>query len=404
MLSPGAAYAFAPPGSSCLGGPVAPGDGGQSPSASERVLLTPVPTGPWSTTDALRPFQPQWRVRECGRWVAWGEGEVHIRLGDSGWSFGHIHRCGSPWACPSCAHVISMERASEVAHAVAWWRAQDATAEADVVLLTLTVRHTFMDDLRTLRQGVSQAWRVVEQSRMWRAMREVCGVSHHIRCQEVTHGENGWHPHLHILLFCTRPELALTWAQQLSDCWRYQVQKQLGEQCLPSKRRACDMRACDDETYISRMGLEVGAPGAKHAQDGHMTAMQLAAELANASGQRKAYLGALWGEYVVAMRGAHQLQWSRGLRAALGVAESDGQIASRPEHPERAILAEIPAETWRDMARDQGLAPIAALGCKMHGLPERDQLAALKAHFEASAGCSARWRVIGGRMRLRWLC
>lgn len=271
------------------------------------------------------------------------------------------------------------------------------------MLLTLTLRHHAGYDLKVLRQGLSHAWRTVEQSRHWRAMREACGLEHHIRCQEVTYGENGWHPHLHILLFCKRPAVALRWHARLMLCWRRQIRRALGTKCLPSKAKALNIRLCDDETYITRMGLEVGSPAAKTAHEGHLTAMQLAKELAQADGPRRAQLGALWREYVVAMAGAHQLQWSRGLRAALGVAETDGQIASKPEHPERRILAEIPAETWKSMARERGLAPIAALGCSQHGRPEATQLDALRAFFEASEGCFARWRVVGGRMRLQWV-
>jgi len=394
--SQGEAYAFAPPGSPVRGGPAS---GGQSPSASERFLLS----GPWATTDALREFQPQWRVRECGRWVAWGMSNVQVRLGDAGWSFGHIHRCGSPWTCPTCSHQISLQRGSEVAHAVQWWRTKDMSAQADVVLVSLTVRHHAGDNLRILRQGLSKAWRTVEQSRLWRKMRAECGLSHHIRCQEVTWGENGWHPHLHILLFCRHPELALTWHERLMLRWRQEIKRSLGDKCIPSKAKALDMRACDDETYISRMGLEVGSPGCKHAQEGHMTAMQLAKELAQSKGPTRARFGALWGEYAKAMHGAHQLQWSQGLRKALGVADSDGSIVARPEHPERLVLAEIPAETWKDMAMSKGLAPIAAVGCKVHGLPQATQLDALLTFFQGLAGQSCGWILRGHRFRLRWL-
>jgi len=398
-VSQGAAFAFAPPGSR----PGGPALRGAEPLASERELLSGPRSGPWVTTDAIRQFQPSWRVRECGRWVAWGQQQVQVRKGDAGWTFGHIHRCGSPWSCPTCAHVISLQRGSEVAHAVQWWRAKDMAAESDVVLLSLTLRHKSGDDLRELRRGLSRAWRSVEQSRHWRAMRAACGLQHHIRCQEVTHGDNGWHPHLHILIFCTRPQVAWVWRKALLKCWRHQVLRTLGEKCLPSKRRALDIRACDDETYITRMGLEVGSPAQKHAKDGHLTAMQLAHELANASGPQRDRLAALWREYATAMHGAHQLQWSQGLREALGVAKSDGEIVSAPEHPERPVLAEIPAETWRDMAKAKGIAPIAAVGCSVHGLPEATQLDALLRFFERLEGCHCRWRLIAGRFRLQWV-
>lgn len=399
VVSPGVAFAFASPGFPVRGGPAA---GGQSPSDSERKLLSGEPRGPWAITDSLREFQPSWRVRECGHWVQFGQPNVQVRESDAGWSFGHIHRCGNPWSCPTCAHAISKHRAREVAQAVDWWRSQDDSGYADVVLLTLTVRHHPADDLRTLRSAMSKVWREVEQGRLWRKFRKVCGVAHHIRCQEVTDGDNGWHPHLHVLLFCRSPQFALPWQEDMMLEWRKRIGKELGARCLPSKRRALDMRACDDERYIAKMGLEVGAPGCKHAKDGHRTAMQLAAELAKSKGAKREQLGKRWKEYASAMHGAHQLHWSQHLRKALGVAISDAQILARPDYPLRPVLAEIPRETWVDMASNVGLGPIAALGCKVHGCTETFQREELLAFFRKLQDQPCGWILRGGTLRLQW--
>jgi hypothetical protein len=295
-----------------------------------------------------------------------------------------------------------MRRGAEVSQAVEWWRTQDDTATADVVLLTLTVRHRAGDDLKTLRQGVSAAWRRLQQTRDWREMRAASGLRHFVRCQEVTYGENGWHPHLHVLLFCTRPDVPLFWRDELTALWRHEVMHVLGEACLPSKARALDIAPCEDRTYLTRMGLEVGSPAAKHAREGHMSAMQLAAELARAPlGAERNRLHGLWVEYATAMHGAHQLQWSRGLRERLGVPESDFAIVTAPELPAKIVIAEIPRETWRDMATAQGLAPLDQIGRSKHGLPLQEQQAALLRFFQRIGPC--RWKLLGGRLHLRWL-
>lgn len=418
MTSQGAAVRSAPSGSAPGG---APSEGGQSPSDSERDLLSGPPSartsgsvwGPWATTDALREFQPAWRVRDCGRWVAWQLPSVHIRLGESGWSFGHLHRCGSAWSCPSCANQISRQRAREVAQAAQWWRAQDESGKADVVLLTLTVRHRPGQDLRILRQGVSHAWRRIEQSRTWRKLRAVCGMSHHIRAQEVTWGDNGWHPHLHILLFCRNPnvppeyfarnEVTGACSGMLVDDWRRMVEDALGKDCMPNRRRALDIERCDDATYIARMGLEVGGPAAKKAKDGHLTAMQLAKRIAEATGVERARLGALWREYAQAMHGAHQLHWSQGLKEAMGVPLPDGEVVRQAEQPNALTIAAIPKETWHDMACRMGVGPLDSLGKSKHGLSLSHQLAALLAFFQRlypETRCY--WRRFDGHVLLRW--
>lgn len=393
VAQPGAAVASAPPGSVSGGAPSA---GGQSPSASDRELLS----GAWQTVDNLRPYQTAWRVRECGRYAAWGYSDVRIAQGESGFSFGHIHRCGSPWACPACAHQIAMQRGAEVSQAVEWWRTKDDTGESDVMLVTLTLRHKAGDDLRTLRRGLSEAWRAVEMSRQWRDLRKDVGLSHVIRCQEVTWGDNGWHPHLHLLVFCTHPGNLPEWQQQATQLWRHHVRRILGDACLPNKRRALDIAPCEDRTYLTRMGLEVGSPAAKHARDGHLSAMQLAREIAMGGPDRERY-GALWREYTLAMHGAHQLHWSHGLREALGEPVSDFEVVKREEFA-KPVIAEIPAETWRDMARKRGLGPLDVMGKRLHGRPIQEVWGELLNFFRTLEWQSCRFDVHDGIMRLRW--
>jgi len=287
-------------------------------------------------------------------------------------------------------------------------------------MLSVTVRHKAGDDLRTLRQGVSKAWRAVQQSRPWRELREECGVEHLIRCHDITWGANGWHPHIHVLMLCTRPGPAESWRADMTALWRYEVTRALGAEHLPTVRRALTIDVCHDASYVARLGLELASPAAKHAREGHLAPMQLAALLANAIGEERDRLSHAWRTYADGMKGCHQLQWSQGLRAALGEHPSDDQIVvSEHEVPSRPVVAEIPQETWRAMSLRWGVHALDDLATECHGATQDVARDAILHFFESLEGCQCVWDIhqktvtvqtqrgeVSGtieRHRLRWL-
>ncbi|PRW75701.1 protein rep, partial [Pseudomonas fluorescens] len=68
-------------------------------------------------------------------------------------------------------------------------------------MLTLTVPHGLGDDLSGLLEQIHKAWRSTSTSRAGKKLRKLLGVRGTIRALEVTPGSNGFHPHLHVLLF-----------------------------------------------------------------------------------------------------------------------------------------------------------------------------------------------------------
>jgi hypothetical protein len=296
-----------------------------------------------------------------------------------------------------------LERISEVVQAVTWWRGK--RQDNDVVMMSLTVRHTAGDDLKALRQGVSEAWRRVQQSRAWRQMREECCVRHLIRGHDITWGDNGWHPHIHVMMLAQRPDEAALWQDALSVLWRHAVEQVMGAKHLPTKRRACVVEACHDASYVGRLGLEVSSPSAKQARQGHMAPMQVAYALAHAVGEERDRLASAWRAYAIGMQGCHQLQWSRGLREALGEPPSDQQIvANDVDAVNDVVIAEIPQETWRSMALLRSVSKLDALGRATAGQPVDARRDALLDFFEGlerhAAECE--WVPRRGTVMLHW--
>ena len=105
--------------------------------------------------------------------------------------------CAMPWTCPVCATKISERRRNEVAKAIK----QAEVLGLQVFLLTLTVPHGLGDDVNEILDKMMSAWKRLWQGRQGMELRNALGLFGHIRALEVTHGENGFHPHFHALLF-----------------------------------------------------------------------------------------------------------------------------------------------------------------------------------------------------------
>ena len=55
--------------------------------------------------------------------------------------------------------------------------------------------------LAVTQVGLRKAYQYFVEHRQIKKIFEILGVKHKIKGQEITWGENGWHPHNHILLF-----------------------------------------------------------------------------------------------------------------------------------------------------------------------------------------------------------
>lgn len=110
-----------------------------------------------------------------------------------------VQSCGSIWACPVCAAKVRERRASEIPRAAL----AHMTAGGSVYMATLTARHRIGHRLAPLLSTVIGGFRQkLISGRAWITERQALGVVGTIRSTEVTYGGNGWHPHLHVLVFC----------------------------------------------------------------------------------------------------------------------------------------------------------------------------------------------------------
>ena len=324
----------------------------EAPACDPRELL-------YALRDAVRPRARE-RCGKCGRTRV--SKNVQIILTPEGRAhYAGVLACGSIWECPVCAAKIKRRRAEEITKLV------EAHGQARASMLTLTVRHAKGDSLRQMRTKIANAWRKMQAGRPWQRFARAVGLVGTVRYSEPTHGENGWHPHLHVLLLTTVEardprwtETAATndgtWENWLSLRWRKKVRAVLGPEHEPDGYHGARIDPCHNKRYLAKLGLELSDPFYKTAGGGNRAPFELARDWAF-KGDGEA-LG-LWARYTRDMFRARCHTWSKGLRERYGLREKkDEAIAEEPERGE--LLHEIPGPVWDQVKRRRG-APLRLL-------------------------------------------
>jgi len=208
----------------------------------------------------------------------------------------------------------------------------------------LTVPHRQRDALAHLLDIVSGGCTALRQTRALR------GVPW-IRALEVTHGANGWHPHVHaLLLLPTPPDAAAVAALERSivTTWIRDVFKRSGREVLPQLCSVLPVATADVAEYVSKLSVayELTHGATKQAGGvGGATPLQLAADYA-ASGD--AHLLALWREYEQATRGRRQMTWTVGLRIT---DDESAALEADADAPDAVVVAAIEPPLWAEIRR-----------------------------------------------------
>jgi hypothetical protein len=292
------------------------------------------------------------RITHCGRTRVGSV--VEVRITPAGRSYyGGLQTCASVWACPICSSKVTGTRRDELQEALLYAKA----GGLHVSMLTLTAPHGPRDDLYKLQRAHRAAYRgfTSGRSRLKDLLAPV-GLVGTIRGQEVTHGQNGWHPHWHVLLFTGLPISDLA-AAELFSSWQHEASRAgLGQVSTAALRLDRDTRLSGDE-LVNALGLYVVKWGAaeeltrshvKLAGRGGRSPWQLLGEATDGDVQA----GLLWAEYARVYKGQRQLVWSQGLRALFGLGEplSDEEAAAL-EPDGWTVAAELTPTEWRLVRR-----------------------------------------------------
>ena len=150
---------------------------------------------------------------------------------------------------------------------------------------------------------------------------------------EATYGQNGWHPHFHVLLLGYFSLDDLMYRDLLAELWiKSCVRAGLN---APSMTHGLDLRdGTYADQYVSKWGIEseLTKGHVKKGRNGGFTPFDLLQfSMYNESVFDKD-CGKLFQEFAIAMKGSRQLVWSRGLKALLDLDEkTDEELAEETE-------------------------------------------------------------------------
>ena len=275
--------------------------------------------------------------------------------------YGNLMTCGFVWSCPICAPKVASRRAVEVEQAIT---AHQATG-GRVAFLTMTVPHYASDRLAELLPEFTEALRSFWSLRATKETLGLVGFAGSIRALEVTHGQNGWHPHTHYLLFINNFTDLHAIQTLLYEQWERTVSRKLGRQInghgltLQLVGGGSDQGGTDEDArqlskYVVK-GLEDSIWGVPqemtggHIKKGRMGGRTPFALLHDYATQDDKQAGALFVEFVKAFHGRRQLSWSKGLRSKLLGTElevSDQELAEMHTE-ESTLLGTLTLEQWR---------------------------------------------------------
>ena len=211
------------------------------------------------------------KLRSCGVHVRAGIEDVAIERHPNGYVYATgLQSCGSVWACPICSFKIRMKTKPSS------WPRRSLRTRANggtVMLLTLTTQHSFGETLDELWTQTQDTWSYITGHSRYRRLKLRLGLGF-CRTMEVMFGLNGWHPHLHVVLFSDTPvdqfDDREIWTEIIvcfHDLWVNRMRNKYNRECRSSV--AVDLRPVKDDgidgvgVYCTKAGYEVAMADGK---------------------------------------------------------------------------------------------------------------------------------------------
>ena len=337
--------------------------------------------------DRMRPLTTIKRLGTCG-YMALGP-SVEVKTKGDVAHFTGLAVCGLIWVCPVCGPKIRQGRAEEIGLALRSALDQGMGVE----FLTLTFRHHAGQRLADLLDADRKAWDSTRKSRPLREMLSRLGFLGLVQAHEVTHGQNGWHPHRHISLVFARSLTDNERSDLESLIWRVwdgRLRRQglsslrgpgtVLKQCTAAEGLAWYLTKVEGK---SSLGLEMARGDLKTGRLGGRTPQEILTDALDGIASDVA----LWKEYEQATAGRKLMTWTPGFRKQLigQVDEVDDQELAEAEVGGE-VLAVLELSAWR-IVRKASPGGIDAL------LAAEEGRAALRSYLEQVVPAGGWWMV-----------
>lgn len=309
--------------------------------------------------EIAREVIPEHRVGFCFRRVVPGAEFVKILHNEKykRAHYGNLMVCGSIWLCAVCASKISERRKNELIQAV-------NIHPGGLAMVTFTMRHSAGDSLKENLEILNESYRKLTSGGWFQRLKDDFGIVGSVSNLEITYGENGWHPHKHILYFFRSDVSAADlerFRSELTERYLYlldnlggsgldRVAVAITEAKTEREKIAEYMTKYDKSPMPGVWGVEAEMTKShvKISGRGGMSFWEL---LKMASTAEYKYV-LLVREYAKVTKGKQSLVYSKGLRKKLGIGvlETDLQVAEKIEE-ESIELARVARDLWNMVSR-----------------------------------------------------
>ena len=269
----------------------------------------------------------------------------------------NIAYCSSVWLCPVCSSLIQSRRAEEIQQAL------DYADENDykVIMITYTASHYANYALNDFGKRLQTAYsKMNDQLKRLRKEVEVGNI----KAVEFTYSEkNGWHKHFHTIYILKKDchvgkfyeKIQAAWELQ---CANYGLLDVTDEKALSDFRKHSTSLSVGSKAvlakYVSKQGVnwtiadEMTKSVLKIGHDDeHMTPFQILANIAMTHDRTLRYkLIDVFIEYAIHTKCAHQLDWSNGLKAKVGVLEKSDEELLDEKKDTAVYVAALTVAHW----------------------------------------------------------
>ncbi len=282
-------------------------------------------------------------------------------------SFG-TQQCGSVWLCPVCASRISSVRAQKIESSIE----QHKAAGGHIAFLTLTIPHRAGNRLASELVTFDEAMKKFSSGRRAVEYQEKINYFGSIRALEITHGANGWHVHIHMLLFLNSFMDSDELKRITHDHWL---------KCTPKDRRPSFFRGVDVvaadafvSTYLSKWGVSDELTKG-HTKTGRKktsrTPFELLADAADGHAEARALFSEYASCFVIAGKkrasSRKQIFTSSKLKCYSDDKTEDDEAKAIIDSAKGLVIGSIPLEHFKKL-RDEGMLVSAMQVVKSSGM------------------------------------
>ncbi len=301
----------------------------------------------YACQSVARKALPNERVSMCLRRVNGSSVEVFKHRKTHKAFYAGLLVCGSVWTCPVCAAKISERRKLEIQQAFEMHKENGGK----IAMLTLTFSHKKRDKLNDTIIKFGQATQAFMRGRAYDNIRLEMGMIGRIRVYEVTYGNNGFHPHVHIALFYENEVDIHKIKLKMYELWE--------KACLKfgiktSFLHGIDLQGAEEaEAYLSKHGTwsleqELSKAHIKKAKNESMTPFDFLRKYLETEDEK---LLNLFREYVECFKGKRQIQWSQGLKKRFVLVDKSDEEVAKEKVEEADALGMLSYDDWKQMLK-----------------------------------------------------